>query len=188
MSFVRQAVLDAGRFDERFRFGAEELDLCIRLRRTAGQGRLIFLSEASVVHHFKAAPHSERPTLRDTLRRSRAYGRGAARLYRKWPPLSPTLFPWPVLVLLLLLLSVQIPLLALAAIAAPQVLYPGGLRRAVARRSGACLLDAYVQLAQETCGNLGFLEGLWLFRHLVPEPDTGLWPAGTAGKRTELVP
>ena len=29
-----------------------------------------------------------------------------------------------------------------------------------------------MQLAQETCGNIGFLEGLWRFRHLFPDTAT----------------
>lgn len=162
MSFLRRALIEIGKFDERFRFGGEELDLCIRLTRTAPAGRLVFLPGADVVHHFKAS-------VRDTLRRSRAYGRGSARLYRKWPAVPPTLFPGPVMVLALLLLSARRPSLAVVAAAIPHVLYPLGLRAAMASRSAESLLDAYIELAQESCGNIGFVEGLWLFRDLVPE-------------------
>jgi glycosyltransferase involved in cell wall biosynthesis len=160
MSFRRQAVIDAGWFDERFRFGAEEGDLCRRLARLSS--RMVFTPQARVVHHFE-------PSLRDTLRRSRSYGRGSARLYRKWPDLRPALFPWPVLVLALLAGSVLSPWLAAAAVAAPLFLYPGAARLALSRRRAGCLLDAYVRLAQETCENAGFLRGLWVFRHLVPQ-------------------
>ena len=51
------------------------------------------------------------------------------------------------------------------------------LRSAIASRSGASLLDAFVQLAQETSGNIGFLEGLWRFRHLIPEARVEPVPA-----------
>jgi glycosyltransferase involved in cell wall biosynthesis len=156
MSFRRQAVIDAGGFDERFRFGAEEGDLCRRLGRLFPSSRLVFTP------------------LRDTLRRSRSYGLGSARLYRKWPGLRPALFPWPVLVLAMLACSVPFPLLAAAAFAAPLFLYPGAARTALSRRRAGCLLDAYVRLAQETCENAGFLRGLWVFRHLVPH--TGEMP------------
>lgn len=175
MSFRRQAVIDAGWFDERFRFGAEELDLCRRMAHLFPAGRLAFTPEARVVHHFE-------PSLRDTLRRARWYGFGTARLCRKWPSMRPTLFPWPALVLAMLALSVMFPPLAVAALAAPQVLYPASVRAALSRRQPGCLLDAYLQLAQEACGNVGFVHGLWTFRHLVPLPAGPLTraPAGTA--------
>lgn len=162
MSFLRCALIEVGKFDERFRFGGEELDLCMRIRRAFPSGRLMFVPKALVVHHFKSS-------MNDALRRSRAYGHGSARLYRKWPSVPPTFFPGPVVVLALLLLSTRHPKLAVAATAIPHLLYPRGLAYAITSRSGASLLDAYIQLAQETCGNIGFLEGLWRFRHLVPE-------------------
>lgn len=165
MSFLRQALIEIGQFDERFRFGGEDQDLCLRLTRAFPSDRLVFVPKARVVHHFKSS-------LRDTLRRSHAYGRGSARLYRKWPAVPPTFFPGPLLVLVLLLLSARRPSLAVAAVAVPHLLYPQGLRYATASRSVASLLDAYVQLAQETSGNIGYLEGLWRFRHLVPEAGT----------------
>lgn len=162
MSFLRKALADVGGFDERFTFGAEELDLCMRMRRLFPSARLAFRSQARVAHHFD-------PSLRDVLRRSRAYGRGSARLYRKWPSMPLTFFPGPLLVLALLVLSARLRPLAAAAAAMPHLLYPQGLRHALSSRSGASLLDAYLQLGQEACGNLGFVEGLWLFRHLVAE-------------------
>jgi GT2 family glycosyltransferase len=162
MSFLRQALIDVGQFDERFRFGGEELDLCMRMTRAFPSGRLVFDPKARVMHHFK-------PSILDTLRRSRAYGYGSARLYRKWPSVPPTFFPAPLVVLASLLLSIHVPRLAAAAVVIPQLLYPQGLRCAVTSRSVASLVDSYVKLAQETCGNIGFLEGLWRFRHLVPE-------------------
>ena len=163
MSFSRAALAAAGQFDERFRFGGEDQDLCVRLARSFPGARLMFRPQAVVCHHFE-------PSVRDTLRRSHAYGRGAARFYRKWPGTPPTVFPGPVLVLALLSRSRRHPWLAAAALAVPHLLYPRGLRHARSTRRGAGLLDAYVQLGQETYGNVGFLHGLWLFRHLVPEP------------------
>jgi glycosyltransferase involved in cell wall biosynthesis len=165
MSFSRQALTMAGQFDERFRFGGEDQDMCVRLARSFPAGRLVFRPDAVVRHHFK-------PSVGDTLRRSRAYGRGAARFYRKWPGTPPTFFPGPILVLAMLSLPRRRPWLTAAAVAMPQLLYPRGLRHAWSTRRSASLLDAYVQLGQEACGNIGFLEGLWLFRHLVPEPDS----------------
>jgi glycosyltransferase involved in cell wall biosynthesis len=178
MSFLRQVLIEVGQFDERFRFGAEELDLCMRIRRAFPSGRLVFVPNARVVHHFKVSMH-------DTLRRSRSYGRGSARLYRKWPSMPLTFFPGPLLVLAMLLLSGRLRLLA---VAMPHLLYPRGLRHAISSHSGASLLDAYIQLAQETCEDIGFLEGLWLFRQLVPEAGTEAAQAAGLRKRTALVP
>ena len=180
MSFRKQALVDAGQFDERFRFGCEEGDLCLALTSTLPSCRLAFTPGARVVHHFE-------PALRDTLRRSRAYGRGSAQLCRKWPQVRPTFFPWPVLVLALLLCSALLPVLAAAAAAAPLALYPRSLRAAASGRDPRFLLDPFVRLAQETCEDIGFLQGLWRFRHLAPQPATGRAraPSGPAAELEE---
>jgi len=162
MSFVRSALEQKG-FDERFRFGAEDLDLCLQLTRGLPGARLVVTPNAVVRHHFE-------PTLRDNVRRSRSYGRGCARLYRKWPSMRPTIFPGPVLVAALLVAAVFVPPLLAAAIAVPLLMYPKGPRLAVTRRQPSCALDAYVQLAEEAYGNLGYIQGLWTYRHLVPGP------------------
>jgi glycosyltransferase involved in cell wall biosynthesis len=161
MSFCRAALCEEG-FDERFRFGAEDLDMCLRLPHAFPTARLVVTPGAVVKHHFA-------PSVRDTLRRSRSYGRGCARLYRKWPSMRPTIFPGPVLVVALLLAAVFFPALVGAAILLPQLMYPTGLRLAVARRQPASALDAYLRLAEETYGNVGYLQGLWQFRNLTPE-------------------
>lgn len=181
MSFLRQALIKVNQFDERFRFGGEDLDLCIRLRHAFPSHRLAFVPKARVAHHFE-------PSMHDILRRSRAYGRGSARLYRKWPSMPPTLFPGPVLVLVMLLLSKRFRPLATAAFVIPHLLYPRGLRYAISSRSGVSLLDAYIQLAQETCGNIGFVEGLWLFRRIVPEAGTTTAQAATYQEETGQLP
>jgi len=181
MSFLRQALIHVGQFDERFRFGGEELDLCMRMRRAFPSDQLRFIPQAQVVHHFK-------PSVRDALRRSRAYGRGSARLYRKWPSMPPTFFPGPPLALTIVLLSRRHRILTVAAAAFPHLLYPQGWRQAISSHSCASLLDAYILLAQEACGDVGFLEGLWLFRHLVPEVDAEDVLADEPAKKTEPVP
>lgn len=162
MSFVRSALQRRG-FDERFRFGAEDLDMCMGLPRDFPGARLVVTPAAVVRHHFL-------PSLGDTLRRSRSYGRGDARLYRKWPSMPPTIFPGPFIAAALLIAGIFIPWLLVAAVVLPQLMYPKGLRLAVALRKPGCLLDAYVRLAEEAYGNVGYIGGLWAYRHLVPEP------------------
>ena len=161
MSFRRTVLCETG-LDERFRFGAEDIDLCLQLRREFPDARLIVNPHARVKHHFV-------PTLHDTLRRSGAYACGCARLYRKWPSVRPTIFPGPVLILSLLLASIFFPVLLFAAVLLPHLMYPKGIRLAIVRRQPACGLDAYIHLAAETCANIRYLQGLWQFRHLVPE-------------------
>ncbi|HEY6494889.1 MAG TPA: glycosyltransferase [Trebonia sp.] len=166
MSFLHDVVAEIG-LDERFRFGAEDLDICLQVRRRFPAGRLVMAPEAVVRHHFE-------PDLKDTLRRSRAYGRGCAMLYLKWPTMRPTIFPGPVLVLALLVASAFLPLLLAVAVLLPELMYPMGIRLALSRRQPACLLDAYVQLAQEAYGNVGYLQGLWRYRGFTPEPSASV--------------
>lgn len=162
MSALRAVVADTG-FDERFRFGGDDLDVALQLRRHFPEGRLVLTPDAVVRHHFK-------PDLRDTLRRSRAYGRGGAMLYLKWPAMRPTILPGPVLMFALLVASIFVPYLLAVAVVFPLLMYPKGLRFAVSSRQPSCLLDAYVQLAQEAYGNVGYLQGLWRYRGFTPEP------------------
>jgi glycosyltransferase involved in cell wall biosynthesis len=162
MSF-RRALIAETRFDERFRFGADDLDLAIQLQNRFPQGRLVVTPDAVVRHYFE-------PSLRDTLRRSRSYGRGCARLYRKWPTMRPTIFPWPVLMFALLVASIFVPYLLAVTVVLPLLMYPKGLRLAVSMRQPSCVFDAYVQLAQEIYGNVGYAQGLWQYRGLASEP------------------
>lgn len=173
MSFRRSALLGVGLFDERFTFGAEELELCYRMRRHRPEVRLVLESEARVVHNF-------RPSLGDTLRRSRSYGRGTARFSRRWRSVRPTVFPVPVAVAALAVAAVARPRLAPLALAAPALLFPSGLAAALRARRPERLLDAYVQLMQETCANAGVAEGLWAARHLDPEAGPSPVPAPVA--------
>jgi hypothetical protein len=84
--------------------------------------------------------------------------------------MRPTIFPGPVLVLALLVASIFVPYLLAAIVVLPQLMYPKGLQLAVSRRQPSCLLDAYVQLAQEAYENVGYVQGLWQYRGIVAEP------------------
>lgn len=157
MSFRRKVLFEIGLSDERLPFGGEDLDLCMRLLRANPSGRLMFEPGASLIHHFE-------PELRYTLKRSKTYGRGSAQLYRKWPLMLPAIFPGPFVVLFLLAGAIWLPESAIAAILAPIVLYPSGVRAALRDRQWTPLLDGYVQLAQEVMQNVGYAHGTWLYR------------------------
>jgi glycosyltransferase involved in cell wall biosynthesis len=159
MSFRKKVIFEAGLFDDRFRFGGEDVEFCMRVRQSVSPARLVFNPEARVTHYFK-------PDLSDTLRRSRAYGIGNARLRRKWSSVPPIVFPWPALVLLVLIAAVWVPPLVIAALLLPLVLYPAALRGTFKTRNPVVLLDSYIQLAQEACANVGILQGTWRFRKM----------------------
>ena len=181
MSFRRESLEAIGGFDERFSFGAEELEACLRLRDAFPDRRFTVIPGADVRHHYE-------PGLRDSLRRSRAYGRGSARLHHVRPTVPLTVFPTPFAALALLVLAASGRRWALpAALALPLVVFPSGLRRVIATRSGEALLDGWVQLAQETYGNVGLLEGVVKFRGLearvLPVALDQLQPAVAGGER-----
>jgi len=177
MSVRQTALTTVGGFDERIRFGSEDEDLCRRLLRAFPGCCLIFEPDAEAVHHF-------RRSFCDTLRRSYAYGRGSALMYRKWPGVRLTFFPFPIVVLAIVTLAFRYPFLIAAALLLPQLFYPRGLRSAIADRDARCFLDAYLHLAQEACDDLGVIEGLWRFRHFTPEPSAE--PAQPAGGEAGL--
>lgn len=164
MAFRRSVLEAVGGFDERFTFGAEELDLCWRVRARFPDGELVVDPSIVVTHHF-------RPRLRDTLRRAGSYGRGTARLYRKWPQMRPTVYPWPLVAGGLALRAMRHRRWVPAAVLWPLLAYPRAVRHAVRGRRPAPLLDAYVRLAEEHLTNVGFAAGAWEFRDLRPEPE-----------------
>ena len=67
-----------------------------------------------------------------------------------------------------LLISVRFPALLVAALVIPHFFHPRGGDLAT-RRSWGSVVDAYIQVAQEASGNVGFLAGFWRFRRLGPE-------------------
>ncbi len=159
MSLRRTVLIDVGLFDPRFRFGAEELDLARRVHSRLPGHRLIVDDTARVEHFFQ-------PVLGDVLRRSRAYGRGSARMFVKWPSVRPTVFPLPLVVAALVTAGLWRRVWLVAATFVPIAAVPRAARDAAASRRGRLLLDAYIQLAQETAENVGFASGWLRYRKL----------------------
>jgi glycosyltransferase involved in cell wall biosynthesis len=169
MSFRRDALVRSGLFDDRFRFGSEDLDMCRKVLEANPEGRLILEPRCRIDHHFDSS-------LRDTLRRSYAYGVGAARYYRKWPTARPTIYPFPLAAAGLLVAALRRPWLLPLAVLVPQLMFPDGVRMSRRERSAEPLLDPAMKLASEAVGNAGFVAGLWRFRHLSPQAAAG-WPS-----------
>jgi GT2 family glycosyltransferase len=76
MAIVRQALMDIGGFDARFRVAGDDVDLCWRLLDSGR--RIAFAPGAVVLHH-------RRSTVRGYLRQQVGYGKAEALLERKHP-------------------------------------------------------------------------------------------------------
>jgi GT2 family glycosyltransferase len=156
MAFRREAILALGGFDEAYRFGAEEEELCIRLHAQGTGHRLAFCAEARVAHHF-------RPELGDSLRRSRSYGRGNARRAITHPDTSPIVYPFPLLVAVTALAAVARarcdPRRALVAALMPLGLYPRWISDVRASGSAEPLAYPYVEMLQEIWTMRGEVDG-----------------------------
>ena len=75
--FLREALIKAGLFNERFRKpGGEEPDLCFRIKRLGYEFRFV---EHALVHHY------HRQTIKSFLRTIANYGEGLYILGRLWP-------------------------------------------------------------------------------------------------------
>ena len=164
MAFDRAALEAVGGFDERFTFGAEETDLCLRLLDRFGSSALWFDPAVVVRHHFDTRP-------RALLRRRRAYGYGVGRLYCKRRELPPTLYPLPVLVAVLLLAGLLDRRKLFVAALVPQAVFARGLLDVFQRRSLAPLVDCYVRLLEEAFHDLGWAAGAWQHRHWIAACD-----------------
>jgi uncharacterized membrane protein/GT2 family glycosyltransferase len=157
MSFRKDTLVEAGMFDEAFTFGGEDQELSRRINKLHPKG-LFYVPKAKMVHQFDSR-------LRDTLRRSKAYGIGNARLARKYSDMSHTIYPFPELIVLTLLLGLLNPWLLLTPFILTQLLYPKGARRAFKYRNLEPFLYCYVQALQEAYNNIGYAIGWWKFRN-----------------------
>ena len=129
MAFRRDMIIEQGGFDEAFRFGSEEEDLCRRLHHRPGGARIAYIHAACITHWFESS-------LGDTLRRSRAYGHGNARAALKHAEVRLIVYPFPVALALTLGLALRFRRRSVPAVAAlPWLLYPRWLSSVLSERS-----------------------------------------------------
>lgn len=151
MSFRRDALVEIGGFDPVIRFGGDEEDLCRRLRERHGDTALWVDPKIVVLHDFDRS-------LKDTLRRSRAYGRGNGRDWARRGGV-PAIRPMPVLLVLAALSAVMNPRLALLGVLGlPVLVYRKVLRRGIRRYGAEALVYPYIGALQEIHATRGFVE------------------------------
>jgi glycosyltransferase involved in cell wall biosynthesis len=153
-AFRRELLVELGGFDEGLAFAGEDVDLCRRAHSRTGGSLLLYEPSAVVLHRFK-------PELRDTLRRSRAYGKGATQRAIKHREIRLTVYPFPILVFTGIMAAIlarrKRPALLSAIV--PLATYIRWPIHAWRTRSLEPLAYPYLQLAEETWTTLGELEG-----------------------------
>lgn len=151
MSFRTSTLRELGGFDPVIRFGGDEEDLCRRIRETHGPESLIVEPQIRVLHDFDKS-------LRDTLRRARAYGRGNGRDWARRGGI-PAIRPMPVLLLAGCLTGLISPkVVPWVLLGLPAAIHRKTLRRGLRRHGTEALLYPYTALAQELYTTAGFVE------------------------------
>jgi GT2 family glycosyltransferase len=155
MSMHRARTLEVGGFDEGLVFGeGEEAALCAAVRARFGESSVLVDPRVVLAHRFA-------PSMRETWRRSFAYGRGAGERWKKqsgWPSL-PVVGPSAVIATAVVApLSWPVGLLiGLAALSTPCAVWAS---RSTARRRPAMLAYPLVALADDLVMILGFARGV----------------------------
>ena len=151
MSFRTATLRAIGGFDPVIRFGGDEEDLCRRIRETYGASSLVVEPRICVLHDFDRR-------LRDTLRRSRAYGRGNGRDWARRGGI-PAIRPMPVLLAGSLLVGLARPrLLPYLLLGLPLLVQRKAFRRGWRTYGVEAVLYPYTAVAQEVYATRGFIE------------------------------
>jgi glycosyltransferase involved in cell wall biosynthesis len=154
MSIRVSAARDIGGFAE-YRGAGEEESLARPLRSKFGPDTVRLFPQIVMHHNFDAS-------LRDTLRRSRSYGRTSGREWvrrRHIPSLSPLMPGAAVVAGIVAVISPPSALIVL--LLSPYVLYRHWytwLREGGAREA---LVYPYVQASEDLANNVGFIQGAW---------------------------
>lgn len=177
-SFRKSALKKIGMFDERFTFSGEDGDLCKRLNDTYPNS-LWFAPKAKVTHQLDSR-------LRDTLRRSKAYGVGNAQLSRKYKEVNPLIYPFPILILLSFLLGIINLWFLFTPFVLVLAIYSLGIRSAIKKRSLEPILYGYIQCLQELYHDIGFIKGWWKLRNTFSSKESQVHLASTKSTKSNV--
>lgn len=154
MSVRVRAAREAGGFTES-RGAGEEESLARPLRATFGPNTVQLFPEIVMHHNFHTS-------FRDTLRRSRSYGRASGRAWVRnhtLPSLSPLL---PFATLIAAAVAVVSPVSSVVILVfSPYVLYRRWYAWMKSGGSRASIVYPYAQAAEDVANNLGFVQGVW---------------------------
>ena len=151
MSFRKDMLEKLGLFDENFRFGAEEEDLCKRFHKKIKDKKLLFTTKAIVFHQYD-------PSIKKIIKRSFSYGRGNARMFHKHPEQNPTIFPFPILIILsflIVLINIKyffIPFFL------PLFLYSNWMVKLITKNKFYYFFFPFFQFLSELYSNFGFID------------------------------
>lgn len=155
MSVRVDAARGVGGFSDA-RGSGEEESLARPLRKAFGTGTVRLFPHIVMYHDFDVS-------LRDTLRRSRSYGRTNGRRWaqeRSIPSLSPLL---PCAVLGAAVVAIVSPVASIVAfIFSPLVLYRRWITWFKKDGSGEAIVYPYIQAGEDIANNIGFIQGAWL--------------------------
>jgi glycosyltransferase involved in cell wall biosynthesis len=154
MSVRVSAAREAGGFSES-RGAGEEESLARPLRAQYGPLTVQLFPSIVMLHNFQ-------PSLRDTFRRSRSYGRGSGREWvndRDIPSVAPLV---PCAVIVAGAVAIASPLSGLAVLVlSPYVLYRRWFTWRREGRPREAFFYPYVQAGEDIANNMGFAEGAW---------------------------
>lgn len=153
MSVRVEAAIRAGGFTEA-RGAGEEESLARPLRSMFGPNTVRLFPEIVMRHNFQ-------PSFRDTLRRSRSYGRASGRewvLNGNLPSLSPLV---PIAVLTSGVVAIASPLAAVAVLVlSPYVLYRRWFAWMKSDGSRGAVIYPFCQAGEDIANNIGFVQGV----------------------------
>jgi glycosyltransferase involved in cell wall biosynthesis len=155
MSVRVSAAREAGGFTE-VRGAGEEESLARPLRARYGSDTIRLFPSIVMQHNFH-------PSLRDTLRRSRNYGRANGSHWAKNRDVPSVSALLPFATLVAVVIAVVSPLSSLVILAlSPYVLYRRWYSWFRARGAREAVVYPYVQATEELANNFGFLQGAWV--------------------------
>ena len=150
-AFLREELVAAGGFRTDLRT-AEDIEVCMRMRRLHPDRRLVYRPEARVAHRIDGSA-------RTLVHRYRVWGMGLLDFGRATGA-APVVYPWPVLVGAALVAGRARPRATALAAALPLAAYGRWTRRAVREREPRALLFCYLQLATEGASDLGLAQAV----------------------------